>query len=78
MKDGRQFVGLGVDEMEKLWELACKEEDLESIVTMGDELLAFYRDIVEKRRELGKRYRDKQKAKSDLLAEYERKFGKLG
>jgi asparagine synthetase A len=67
----------GVDEVEKVWNKVVEEEDWESVVKMGDLLLGYYKDKVEKMRELGKRYRDKKIEKEKMLEMYIKKFGKL-
>lgn len=67
----------GVEEVEKVWNKVVEEEDWESVVKMGDLLLGYYKDKVEKMRELGKRYRDKKVEKERLLEKYMSKYGKL-
>lgn len=67
----------GVEEVEKVWNKVVEEEDWESVVKMGDLLLGYYREKVEKMRELGKRYRDKKVEKEKMLEMYIKKFGKL-
>lgn len=67
----------GVEEVEKVWNKVVEEEDWESVVKMGDLLLGYYKDKVEKMRELGKRYRDKKVEKEKLLEKYMSKYGKL-
>jgi len=72
-----KFIREGVEEMVKLWELGVEEEDWKSVVEMGNELLEYYMDIVEKRREYGKKYRCKvEKDREELkkLKEWKEKM----
>lgn len=59
VKYERRFVGKGIEEMVKLFDVIVEGEDWEELVVMCKELLEYYGGIVDKRREYGKRYRSK-------------------
>ena len=75
----KKFIGNGIEEMKSLWKLGVEEEDWVSVVEMGNELLDYYEEVVEKRREYGKNYRskvEKDREELKMLKEWKEKLDK--